>query len=237
MSVSVKQFMFFKQHFLWPSILFITSVFIIEIFQLDLILADWIYALEGHQWLLRNHYITKIILHDRVQDFSKLLGLSLLLLAISSHFNQRLKPYNRGLWMIFLSFSISAIIVGILKSVTHVDCPWDLQRYGGSRLYYFIPDIHQSTYKFGRCFPSGHASGGYGLIGLYFFFFHYQPCWKWLGLGIALFTGLVYGFTQQLRGAHFLSHDLWTLYICWLTALLTYYLFFKYNTQAHRDRI
>ena len=35
----------------------------------------------------------------------------------------------------------------------------------------------------------------------------------------ALVIGLVFGIAQQLRGAHFLSHDLWALMVCWLVAL------------------
>jgi membrane-associated PAP2 superfamily phosphatase len=232
MSISIKQFQFFKQHFLWPLLIFVIIVYVFEVFQLDLIIADWFYIIEGHQWSLRNHYLTKIILHDRAQNLSKLLGVSFLLLAISSHFVRRLVPYERGLWLLFLSFSISAAIVAIGKSITHVDCPWDIQRYGGARPYLSLFDAHTGGFKFGRCFPSGHASGGYGLLGLYFFFYHYKPEWKWLGLGVSLLMGLLYGFTQQLRGAHFLSHDLWTLGICWLIAFLIHYRLLKTNQSV-----
>lgn len=30
--------------------------------------------------------------------------------------------------------------------------------------------------------------------------------------------GLTFGITQQLRGAHFLSHDLWSAALCWAIA-------------------
>ena len=33
---------------------------------------------------------------------------------------------------------------------------------------------------------------------------------------------MLFGFSQQLRGAHFLSHDVWSAAICWLTALGVY---------------
>lgn len=49
--------------------------------------------------------------------------------------------------------------------------------------------------------------------------------WRWLGLMIGLVAGLIFGISQQLRGAHFLSHDLWSLTICWLVALGFFYLF------------
>ena len=33
-----------------------------------------------------------------------------------------------------------------------------------------------------------------------------------------LLLGLVFGIGQQLRGAHFVSHDVWTLGLCWFIA-------------------
>jgi len=41
--------------------------------------------------------------------------------------------------------------------------------------------------------------------------------------GMAL--GLIYGIAQQLRGAHFLSHDLSTLAVCWFVPMLIYPIF------------
>ena len=72
------------------------------------------------------------------------------------------------------------------------------------------------------CFPAGHASAGYAWVALYFFFLARRPAWRWRGLAIGLIAGAVFGIAQQLRGAHFFSHDLWTLMICWSTALLLY---------------
>ena len=44
------------------------------------------------------------------------------------------------------------------------------------------------------------------------------------GLAVGLLAGGVFGFSQQLRGAHFLSHDLWTLATCWAVSLGLYLL-------------
>ena len=83
-----------------------------------------------------------------------------------------------------------------------------------------------------RRFPSGHASGGYGQPGLYLFIYHYKPKWRWEGLSIGMLVGLTFGIAQQLRGTHFLSHDIWSLAICWFSALIVYWLTFsrqRYN--------
>jgi membrane-associated PAP2 superfamily phosphatase len=36
---------------------------------------------------------------------------------------------------------------------------------------------------------------------------------RWLIAALA--AGLLLGLVQQLRGAHYLSHTLWTAWICW----------------------
>ena len=71
----------------------------------------------------------------------------------------------------------------------------------------------------GRCFPAGHASAGYAWLALFFFFTAVKPaCRRW-GLAIGIGLGLLFGIAQQLRGAHFLSHDVFTAMICWSIAL------------------
>jgi len=72
------------------------------------------------------------------------------------------------------------------------------------------------------CFPAAHASAGYAWVCAYFAARSLGVSWaKWLLVG-ALALGFLFGFGQQLRGAHFISHDLWTLAICWFTALVGY---------------
>ena len=204
---------------------------LIEWSHFDLFVADWVYAMEGRQWQLREHFVSSALLHEGGRSLVQLIGLALLLLAITSSFNARLAPYKRGLWMLFMTLALGPALVAIAKAFTHVDCPWDLIRYGGTLPYLPIFEPHPGDYDYGRCFPSGHASGGYGLIGLYFFLRHHKPEWKWYGLAVGIVMGLVFGMAQQLRGAHFFSHDLWSLAICWLCALFSdWQLFGKWQT-------
>jgi len=39
---------------------------------------------------------------------------------------------------------------------------------------------------------------------------------RWLAAALA--AGLVLGVAQQLRGAHFMSHTLWSAWLCWVVA-------------------
>jgi membrane-associated PAP2 superfamily phosphatase len=42
------------------------------------------------------------------------------------------------------------------------------------------------------------------------------------GLAIGIGVGSLFSFAQQARGAHFLSHDLWSAFIAWGICLALY---------------
>lgn len=125
-----------------------------------------------------------------------------------------------------LATVMAALTVAWMKSWTNVHCPWDLADFGGDRRYHGLFATRPAG-RIGRCFPAGHASAGYCWLSLYFFFLATRPRLRWLGFGVAMGFGLLLGFVQQLRGAHFLSHDLWALAVCWLFALALYVIVLK----------
>lgn len=82
----------------------------------------------------------------------------------------------------------------------------------------------------GRCFPAGHASGGFALIMLYFAVPNAR--WRWMGLAAGLAAGWLMGGYQMLRGEHFLSHTVTTMLLAWLVDLLIILV-----VERFRDRI
>ncbi|RYF44285.1 MAG: phosphatase PAP2 family protein [Comamonadaceae bacterium] len=114
---------------------------------------------------------------------------------------------------------LAVLVVSALKAFSTASCPWSLTDFGGVAHYtphwqnLLTPDGGS-----GRCFPAGHASSGFAFLGGYFAFRHTAPeaARRWL-LG-ALLAGAVLGLAQQMRGAHFTSHTLWTAFICWCVA-------------------
>ncbi len=129
---------------------------------------------------------------------------------------------RRWLWL-WLGIVFSALSVSILKRFSIHACPWDLTRYGGfaAELALFA-DLPSGTQP-GRCFPGGHASGGYALLALYFAFIGSNTRLAYLSLALGLFVGSLMGWTQMMRGAHFMSHNLWTLWVVWLVLLAWYW--------------
>ena len=105
--------------------------------------------------------------------------------------------------------TIDTALVATLKQLTAVHCPWDLVRYGGTAM---------AGDGGGACFPAGHAAAGYAWLALAFVSGTVPG--RRIGLSAGLAAGLVFGIDQQLRGAHFLSHDLWSAALCWMVAVV-----------------
>ena len=57
-------------------------------------------------------------------------------------------------------------------------------------------------------------------MGGYFALRHKAPAAARWWLAAAVLAGLVLGGAQQVRGAHFMSHTLWTGWLCWTVGWL-----------------
>lgn len=128
-------------------------------------------------------------------------------------------------------FTIAAVlslgVVGLLKTLTNVDCPWDLAMFGGRFPFVELFADRPDALRVGRCFPAAHASSGYALVALYFTFRERHSVLAKLGLGLGVLTGLTFGLAQQARGAHFVSHDLWSAFLVWTITLSVYAFAFR----------
>jgi membrane-associated PAP2 superfamily phosphatase len=217
---------FWRNHLLLPLLLFTLLAALLESGSIDLYLADLIYQAGGADWALRHSPLFSDILHNNAQTLVKLLAVILFAVAIASQFLVRLRPYRRAIWYLALVMPLSGLLVGIGKEISHVDCPWGLLRYGGEHPYIRLFEAHPGDFRYGKCFPAGHAGAGYTFLALYFFLASLRPQWKRYGLMVGIAMGVVFGVAQQLRGAHFLSHDLWTAAICWFNSLGWYWFAF-----------
>jgi membrane-associated PAP2 superfamily phosphatase len=209
--------------FIWPLIALVAALSIIHVGRFDIGIADAIYRLEGGQWYFRHKWLTSVVLHKYAQRFSILIGVITLGIAIASHFSNRLAPFRRGLWMAFSSAIAALLLVSLSKHNLPIACPWNLQRYGGD--YAGITPLH---FYWGSdvsgCFPAGHAAAGYCLLAWFFFARYYRFANYGYAVLPGLLLGLLYSTTQEMRGAHFLSHDVVSIALCWFVP----YLGFRY---------
>jgi len=186
----------------------------------DFRFADLLYQREGGHWALQHAWFTNQLIHGAGKWLSQL-GVLCVLIATVRAWRAPAHPH-RWAWLALLaSIAVSTGLVSLLKHLTGMDCPWDLARYGGQQMFYGLLESRHGVPASG-CFPAGHASAGYTWLALYFFALAVAPHWRWPAFALALAAGLVFGLSQQLRGAHFLSHDLWTLAVCWSVPLFLF---------------
>lgn len=109
--------------------------------------------------------------------------------------------------------------ITVLKRLNHTSCPWDLAEFGGvaRHVSHWLWGVRDGGA--GHCFPAGHASTAFAYLAGWFVLRRSAPraAGRWL-LG-ALLAGMVLGLAQQMRGAHYMSHTLWTAWICWAWGL------------------
>jgi membrane-associated PAP2 superfamily phosphatase len=211
-----------KSWWLWaPVLVYLALLIPIELFDVDWALANFWFQLEGGQWSLKHHWITQALLHDTGHDISVAVYVIVLLLYGLSFKSQRLSPYSHGLSYLAVTIPLATLSVSLLKRLTRVDCPWSINDFGGQDPYqsWFSTLFHSSLGQ-GHCFPAGHASSAYMFFAVYLLSRVWWPKQsKWILAGIIV-LGLTFGIAQQLRGAHFISHDLTSALICWVVSLL-----------------
>jgi membrane-associated PAP2 superfamily phosphatase len=169
----------------------------------------------------RHNAFLVTVLHDGAKLLAWLLALLLCLGLGWPYGPLRWLPFERRLQLV-ASALLAWASVALIKAYSHTSCPWDLQDFGGvARHVSHWSGWLQSDGGAGRCFPAGHATSGFAFVGGYFAWRAQRPALARAWLWTALATGFVLGIAQQLRGAHFMSHTLWTAWICWTLAWIT----------------
>jgi membrane-associated PAP2 superfamily phosphatase len=131
--------------------------------------------------------------------------------------------HRRDFLYIVFAFSICTGVIHYLKGHTSVYCPVETTQYAGKiehKEWYENFDLLNVAGP-GRCWPGGHASGGFTMLALYFVARRYRWRHSKAILYGSLLLGFVYGTTRVLQGWHYMSHTLWSGIFVWLACLLT----------------
>lgn len=211
-----------ESHLVEPLLFLLAGSCLLMGLELDQKLATWLFTLQGGQWQWKDAWLAEQVIHRGGRSASIIAGLTVLIAALASRWRSRWLPLHRPLLRLFTSIAVATVVVSLCKRISGMDCPWDLVVYGGSHEFYGVFDPRPAGFVASGCFPAGHSSAGFAWIAMYFLLMDVAPRYRWMGLLSGLVPGIVFGFTQQVRGAHFLSHDLWTLAICWFVALGLY---------------
>lgn len=201
--------------------------------QLDFVLASAIFELEGGQWRLTNHWLFSDVLHSGSRLLNNIILVNVLGFWLYQQFySKTCSERTIALTKLVLSLLLCFSIVALLKRVLPAECPWDLQQFGGDLPFIGVFADRPAAMHPTQCFPAGHASVGYAWVALYFYFLPVCSRKACIGLSIGLLLGLLLGVTQQLRGAHFFSHDLTTLWLCWVVSSMVYLTYPNRMTQS-----
>ncbi|HEY4367743.1 MAG TPA: phosphatase PAP2 family protein [Steroidobacteraceae bacterium] len=179
------------------------------------------------RWIGADSWWTNEFIHSGGQWLVRSLAIAALVLWGATFAKPRLIELRRPAAYFIVAVLLAVAIVGSLKLVTNVHCPWALTQFGGTQPYIQLFSHRPASLRVGHCFPAAHAGSGYALIAFYFVF---RERSRWLATGgiiLTLVMGLVFGIAQQSRGAHFVSHDIWSAFLVWTTSLTVYTLAFK----------
>ncbi|MGH8235910.1 MAG: phosphatase PAP2 family protein [Steroidobacteraceae bacterium] len=193
------------------------------------------------RWVGGDAWVANELIHTGGRWAIRALLALVLALWIATYVERDWRPLRRPAAFFTIAALLSIGVVGLLKTVTNVDCPWDLAPFGGRFPYVeLFADRPAALLRTGRCFPAAHASSGYALLALYFVFRERQATLAKLGLGLGLLAGLIFGVAQQARGAHFVSHDLWSAFLVWTVTLSTYAFAFRarlWKSEEHEAAV
>lgn len=186
------------------------------------------------QWIYRDSFVLEKILHKGGVIFSIVLLIALLgrwIYLLKFHIDKKQRDY---IGFVFLTSVITIVTVFFLKRWSTLPCPWNSVAFGGNVNPPELWEAFASDLPKGKCFPAGHSSGGFCFLSMYFGYTLIYKKRNFKTLIPGLLIGVSFGVTQQIRGAHYLSHDLTTILITiiisWITSL-----FYSYYNKNHEN--
>lgn len=143
--------------------------------------------------------------------------------------------YRRDFWFVVIAFAICTGVIHFLKAHTSVYCPVETTLFGGKIDHVEWYNNFQLFKEAGdgRCWPGGHASGGFTMLALYFVGRAHRWRYSKALMYGSLVLGFIYGTTRVLQGWHYMSHTFWAGIFVWLACLLTALAFYG---RARLDR-
>lgn len=199
-------------------VLLATSLVLLLLFEptrLDFWISSHFYDAVSRSFPWQNVWFLETVVHKWVKYALVALAFGLGVQAWRTRGQER-----RFYLFLVAGMLLAPTVVSVLKSFSDRPCPWDTLEYGGSLPHLPLWQSLPAGMKPGHCFPGGHASGGFGLLVFWFWGLQHSPrraALLWAG---ALLLGMLMGWSQVVRGAHFLSHNLWSAWVCWAVIIL-----------------
>lgn len=191
--------------------------------QLDWIISQYWFDPIGQNFPLEHNYWLDLLNH-RLLKMTIIGASAISLLWGIYHRNGRLVTS-------MLLLGVGPLVIGILKATSAHSCPWDLVQFGGKSLNYVLLGAVPIGAGPGHCFPGGHASSGFAVMALFFLFYPERPRLAMLCWGVGICLGMLMGFGQIMRGAHFLTHNLWAGWWVWFSQVALFWMISGYYNR------
>lgn len=202
---------------LWAALIALACLLAWDASGADLALARWFGTPMGFP--LRGQWFLVDVMHQGAR-LASWMFVGFLLIGIRWPLGVLRRLGTAARVQLALTALVSATLVSLLKQASHTSCPWDLRMFGGVANYISHWDWGTGDGGPGGCFPAGHASSAFAGLGGYFVYRRASLRIARAWLVVALALGLALGIAQQMRGAHYMSHTLWTAWVCWVAALI-----------------
>ena len=209
---------------LWAAVLLLAgTTALFEFTNLDLALQDHFYDPATQRWAVDEaEPVGRVVFYNGPKVLVGVIALAAFTLAAGpARWRDRVSLNRRGLWLAVLVITTVPALAVIGKSFINVFCPSEITRYGGDVAYAKLCEPFPAAdrpARRGGCFPAGHASGGFALLGL--LALRATPRWRTGVILLGLGLGWGMGFYQMLKGAHYLSHTITTMLVAWIVVLL-----------------
>ena len=201
--------------------IFFCIALISQFTNLDLVISNLFYVENDYFILQAANKSLAMQLHDYPKFLSMGVAILFWLASLSIlifKFNP-LKRYFKNTEVLFVSLAsiLIPIIIWFIRESSAMHCPRDLLVYGGDYAYLRIFDAIPNNWEYGQCAPSAHASS-FIWLGIILFF---KNCKRFVW---SLFYSIIFILcaVQILRGAHFVSHILYSFLIGHLISYLLF---------------
>lgn len=196
---------------------------VFHVTRLDLRLAAPFYDPVNHTFPWRYAWISKYFVHRYLKYMLLAVGIGVWLVALKQWrwpaTGGFFASHRRRWWTIALSFVLVPLVIGVLRRTSPMHCPWEIADFGGYAPYFDLFSPAPADLRAGHCFPAAFVSSGSWTLAFALLWYP-QGRWRTLAAGLAtLALSFALGWVQQMRGAHFLSHTLWSLWISWAVVL------------------
>lgn len=191
-----------------------------ELTNTDLLIQEHLYVNAINTWAFQDPTgIYRKIFYTGIKIPIYIAGIAALIASLISWKKNIWGQHRKGLIIATLSLIILPLSISVPgKNLTNVHCPGELVNFGGQVPYVKLfdhypinPNSPDGKYSPGHCFPAGHASGGFALLGFVCFF--REKKYKIWAFIFAMTIGWFMGVYQMIRGAHFLSHHIVTMFL------------------------